>query len=79
MVFIETGDHNCAKHGQYGSPAPERPMFDRHSVKRLPPTMEESETDDSVTNEVTRLADEVMYYLPAIRADWAEKPHPKRI
>jgi len=76
MVFIETGDHHGAKYGQNGSPPPERPMFDRHSVKRLPPTIEESETDRSVTNEVTRLADEVMYYLPASRANWAEKVYP---
>jgi hypothetical protein len=79
MVFVETGDHQGAKHCQNGSAPPERPMFDRHSLKRLPPTIEESETHGSVTNEVTRLADKVMYYLPAIRANWAEKPHPNRI
>ncbi len=79
MVFIETGDHQGAKHCQNGSPPPERPMFDRDSVKRLPPTVEKSETHDSVTNEVTRLADEVMYYLPASRANWAEELYPHRI
>ena len=42
-------------------------MFDRHSVKRLSPTVEESETDQPVTNEVSGLTDEMVYLLPVCR------------
>src|SRR5882757_10956159 len=68
MVFIQTGHDQGAKDCQNRSAPPKRPMFDRHSVKRLPPTVEESETHQSVTDEVAGLTDDMMYLLPLYRA-----------
>jgi hypothetical protein len=54
-------------------------MFDRHPMKSLPPTVEKSDTDEPVTNEVTGLADEMMYLRPVGRADRSKEPNPQRI
>jgi hypothetical protein len=79
MVFIKTGDHQGAKNRQNRGAPPEGPVFDGHSVKRLPPTVEKSETDQSVTDKVAGLTDEMMYLLP-VRRGWRTKEmHPQRI
>jgi hypothetical protein len=79
MVFIQTGHDQGAKDCQNRSAPPKRPMFDRHSVKRLPPTVEESETHQSVTDEVAGLTDDMMYLLPLYRARRTKEMHPQRI
>ena len=52
MVFIKTGDQQGAKNCQHRSAPPESPVSDGHAVKRLSPTVEKSETDQSVTDKV---------------------------
>ena len=79
MVFIQTGHHQGAKHCQNRGASPESPVSDSHAVKRLSPTIEKSETDQSVTNEVARLADDMMDLVPLCRARCTEEPHPQRI
>jgi hypothetical protein len=79
MVFIKTGNHQGAKDRQNRSSPPKTPVFDRHSVKGLSPTVEKSETDQSVTNEVTGLTDEMVYLLPVCRGRRTEQMHPQRI
>ena len=79
MVFIKTGDHQGAKDCQNRSSPPETPVFDSHAVKRLSPTVEKSETDQPVTDEVAGLADQMMYLFPVCRARRTEEPHPQRI
>jgi hypothetical protein len=79
MVFIKTGNHQGAKDCQNRGAPPETPVFDSHSVKRLPPTVEKSETHQSVTDEVAGLTDEMMYLLPVCRARRTEEMHPQRI
>ena len=79
MVFIETGDHQSAKDSQNRGTPPETPVFDGHSVKRLSPTVEKSETHQSVTDEVAGLPDEMMYLRPVCRGRRAKEMHPERI
>lgn len=79
MVFIEAGDQEGAEHSQDRSPPPKSPMFDGHAVQGLPPTVEEAQTDNSVTNEVTGLADEMMHFVPVLRADGAKQLNPQRM
>ena len=50
-------------------------MFDGHTVKSLPPTVEKSDTDESVTDEVTGLANEMVYLCPVCRADRPKEPN----
>jgi hypothetical protein len=79
MVFIKTGHDQGAKDSQNRSAAPERPMSDRHAVKRLPPTVKKSQTDQSVTDEVTGLPDDMVYLLPVCRRRGPEQPRPHGI
>jgi hypothetical protein len=79
MVFIKARDHQGAKNRQNRGAPPKSPVFDSHSVKRLPPTVEKSETDQSVTDEVASLTDEMMYLLPVCRARRTEEMDPQRI
>jgi hypothetical protein len=79
MVFIETGDHQGAKNRQHRGAPPETPVFDGHAMKRLSPAVEKSETDQSVTDEVAGLADEMMYLLPVCRARRTKEMYPERI
>jgi len=79
MVFIKTGDHEGAKNRQNRGAPPETPVFDGHAVKRLSPTVEKSETHQSVTDEVAGLTDEMMYLLPVRRARRTKEMHPQRI
>jgi len=79
VVFIQTGHDQCAKNGQNRSAPPESPVSDGHAVKRLSPTVEKGETDQSVTDEVAGLPDDMMYLFPLCRARGTEEPHPERI
>lgn len=79
MVFIKTGNHQGAKDCQNRGAPPETPVFDGHAVKRLSPAVEESEADQSVTDEVAGLTDEMMYLLPVCRAGRTKEMHPQRI
>jgi hypothetical protein len=79
MVFIQTGHDQRAKNCQNRSAPPESPVSDGHAVKRLPPTIEKSETDQSVTDEVTGLPDDMMYLFPLCRVRGSEEMHPQRI
>jgi hypothetical protein len=54
-------------------------VLDGHAVKRLPPAIEKCDTDESVTDEVAGLADEMMYLIPVCRADRTKEPHPYRV
>jgi len=54
-------------------------MFDGHAMKRLSPTVEKSETDQPVTDEVAGLADQMMYVFPVRRARRTKQPHPQGI
>ena len=79
MVFIQTGNDQGAKNCQYRGAPPEGPVFDRHAVKRLSPAVEKSEADQSVTDEVAGLTDEMMDLLPVCRARRTKEVHPERI
>ena len=79
MVFIETGHHQGTKDRQNGSAAPESPVPDGHAVKRLAPTVEKSQTDQSVTDEVTGLPDEMVYLFPVCRGRGPKQPDPHGI
>jgi len=79
MVFIEAGDYQGAEHRQNRSSPPETPVLDSHTVKRLPPTVEESETDQSVTDEVAGLTNKVVYLLPVFWARRTKQMHPQRV
>jgi len=79
MVFIQTGHPQGAKNCQNRGAPPESPVSDGHAVKRLSPTIEKGETDQSVTDEVAGLADDMMDLLPLRRARCTEEPHPQRI
>jgi len=79
MVFIENGDQQGAENSQNRSPPPKSPMFDGHAVQRLPPTVEEGQTDNSVTDEVTGLTDEMMHLVPVRRADGTKQLDPQRV
>ena len=80
MVFIKTGNKQGAKHRENRSSPPQSPMLDDgHPVKRLPPTVEKSDTYKTVTNKVAGLADEMMYLRPMGRADGPKEPNPQRV
>ena len=79
MVFIKTGNHQGAKDCQNRGAPPECPLFDGHAVKRLSPTVEKSKADQSVTDEVAGLTDEMMYLLPVCRARRTKEMYPERI
>ena len=79
VVFIQTGNHQGAKDCQNRGAPPKSPAFDSHSVKSLPPTIEKSKTDQSVTDEVAGFTDEMMYLLPVCRARRTKEMHPQRI
>jgi hypothetical protein len=79
MVLIEAGDDQGAKDSQDRGSPPESPAYDGHLLKSLPPAVEESETDRSVTGEMAHLPDEVMYLVPVCRACRAKESHPQRI
>ena len=68
MVFIEAGDQQGTEHSQDRSPPPKSPMLDGDAVQRLPPTVEEGQTDNSVTDEMTSLADEMMHFVPVLQS-----------
>ena len=78
MVFIKTGDNQRAKNRQHRGAPPETPVFDGHAVKRLSPTVEKGETDQSVTDKVAGLADEMVDLCPVFRAGRAKEAHPQR-
>jgi hypothetical protein len=77
MKFIEAGNQESAEHGEGRSPAPKTPVLDRHAVQRLPPTVEETQADESVTDEVTSLAYKMMHFVPTGRAHGTEKLDPQ--
>ncbi len=79
MVFVKTGNHQGAKNGKNRGAPPECPVFDGHAMKRLPPAIEKSEADQSVTDEVAGLTDDMMYLLPVCRARRTKEMHPQRI
>ena len=79
MVFIETGNYQGAKDGQNRGAPPESRVFDGHAVKRLSPAVEKCETDQSVTDEVAGLADEMMYLLPVCQGRRTKEMYPERI
>lgn len=79
MVFIETGHRQGANNCQNRSAPPEIPAFYGHAVKRLSPTVEERETDQSVTDKVAGLTDDMMYLRPVCRGRGPKEPHPHRI
>ena len=79
MVFIETGHHQRAKNCQNRSTPPKTPASYGHAVKRLSPTVEKGETDQSVTDKVAGLSDDMMYLFPVCRGRSTKEPHPHRI
>ena len=79
MVFIKTGHHQGTKDRQNGSAAPQSPLSYGHAVKRLPPTVEKRQTDQSVTDKVAGLPDDMVYLFPLCRGRSSKEPHPHGI
>ena len=79
MVFIETGNDKGAEHCQNRSAPPQGPVFISHPVKGLSPAIKKRETDQSVTDKVAGLADDMMYLFPSCRVWSTKMPHPQWI